>query len=152
MLLRWLLNSRLGGDYLSRVPVWAVLVALVAVTQGSASTIPAAGNELVESGSPSFVVLGPEAIGLSAAPTDLHLLADGRILVVSKREIAFGDGVRWQAFQSTEAKSDIIDDKVAVADDGQIYAGIEGNIARVTFGVDGRWSLVPVVRCPKKSA
>ena len=150
MLPRWLLSSRLGGGLRSRVLASAVAVGIaLAVPQGWSSTIPGVGRELVESGVPSFVVLGPEALGLSTAPTDLHLLADGRLLVVAKREIAFGDGVRWQAFQSADDKGGVITDKVAVAADGQIYAGVEGNIARVAFGLDGRWSLVPVAPLPE---
>ena len=110
--------------------------------------MPSAGPELVESGMPSFVVLGPEAMGLNTAPTDLHLLADGRLLVVANREIAFGDGVRWQTFESANDKADVLTDTVAVAADGRIYAGIEGNIARVDFGADGHWRLTTVAALP----
>ena len=113
-----------------------------------AGTIEGIPKDLVESGMPAFVVLGPESLGLSRAPTDLRILPDGRLLAVSKREIAFGDGVRWQAFQSRDDKSSVILDRIAVAEDGQIYSGIEGKIARVAFGIDGRWSLEPVVELP----
>ena len=40
--------------------------------------MPAPPEGTIESGVPNFVVLGPEALGLSAAPTDLHQLPDGR--------------------------------------------------------------------------
>ncbi len=110
--------------------------------------IASADAGLVESGMPSFVVLGPEALGLSKAPTDLRVLPDGRVLAVYRRELAFSDGFRWQAFQSADEKTNIILDRVAVAEDGQIYAGVEGKIARVSFGTDGKWSLVPVVDLP----
>ena len=60
------------------------------------ATIPAAPAGLIEAGAPSFTVLGREALGLSTAPTDLHIMPDGRILVVAQREIALGDGVRWE--------------------------------------------------------
>jgi signal transduction histidine kinase/DNA-binding response OmpR family regulator len=122
---------------------------------GSASAIPVRAGvmggipkNLIESGMPSFVVLGPESLGLSRAPTDLRILPDGRLLAVSKREIAFGDGVRWQTFQSRDDKDSVILDRIAVADDGQVYTGIEGKIARMALGADGRWSLEPVVDLP----
>jgi two-component system sensor histidine kinase/response regulator len=113
-----------------------------------AGVMPSAPRGLVESGMPSFVVLGPESLGLSKAPTDIRLLPDGRLLAVSRREIAFGDGVRWQAFQGTDEKGSIVLDQVAIGDDGTIYTGVEGKIARVNFGVDGKWSLLPVVDLP----
>lgn len=113
-----------------------------------AEMMPSAAHNVVESGMPAFVVLGPESMGLSRAPTDLRVLPDGRLIAVSRREIAFSDGFRWQAFQSSDDKPSIILDRIAVGDDGQIYAGIEGNIARIHFGIDGKWTLVPVVELP----
>jgi hypothetical protein len=86
--------------------------------------MPAAPPGVVETGVPAFFVLGPESLGLSTAPTDLHLLPDGRVLVVSQHEIAIGDGVRWETFQQAANQSDYIYDHVAVDDDGRIYAGI----------------------------
>ena len=107
--------------------------------------MPAAPPGVVETGVPAFFVLGPESLGLSTAPTDLHLLPDGRVLVVSQHEIAIGDGVRWETFQQAANQSDYIYDHVAVDDDGRIYAGIPGAIARVDLGEDARWRLVPVM-------
>ena len=72
----------------------------MAVADGRA--MPSAAPEVVETGSPSFVVLGPEAIGLSTPPTDLHLLPDGRVLATAQREIAFGDGIRWEVFRAMD--------------------------------------------------
>ena len=153
MLHRWLLVWPLtcvGGGLISRAIRLTAFIGLVVggSVLAHGGTIPAADRHLIESGMPSFVVLGPEALGLSTAPTSLHLLSDGRLLVVSNREIAFGDGVRWQAFHSSDDKAGVITDKVAIAEDGQIYAGIEGHIARVDFGVDGRWSLTKVAALP----
>ena len=149
---RWLPNgqcARSGGDFASRVLAMVASLSFFLIgNQGHSALLPAASPALVESGMPAFVVMGPEALGLSSAPTDLHLLSDGRLMVVSNREIAFGDGVRWQVFHSADDQAGVITDKVAVAEDGQIYAGIEGNIARVDFGIDGRWSLSPVVALP----
>ena len=136
---------------LRRATSLSVLMGLLGWAElASARTISSADRDLVESGMPSFVVLGPEALGLSAAPTDFHIMADGRLLVIANREIAYGDGVRWQTFHSADDNVHVLTDKVAVAADGQIYAGVEGHIARVQFGDDGRWSLVPVVALPSK--
>ena len=44
--------------------------------------LEAAPPDVVEAGTPSFVVYAPESLGLIGAPTDLKQLPDGRILVV----------------------------------------------------------------------
>ena len=123
-------------------------VVLGATARAESSIMPAAPAGLIESGAPAFTVLSREALGLSTAPTDLHCLPDGRILVVSQHELAFGDGVRWETFSQTPNQNDYIYSEVAVDDDGQIYAGISGGIARVEFGEDARWRLVPVLQLP----
>jgi signal transduction histidine kinase/CheY-like chemotaxis protein len=110
--------------------------------------MPAAPPGVVETGVPSFVVLGAESLGFSTAPSDLHLLPDGRILVVSQREIAIGDGVRWETFQQADGQSGFIYAQVAVGDDGRIYAGINRAIARIDLGDDARWRFVPVLSVP----
>ena len=108
-------------------------------------TLPAAPAGVVETGAPSFIVLGPESLGFNTAPTDLHLLPDGRILVVAQREIAIGDGGRWETFQEAADQTDFIRAQVAVDDDGRIYAGITGAIARIALEENARWRFVPVV-------
>jgi len=70
---------------------FAMAVGVVAA-RAESDAIPAPPAGVVETGAPSFVVLGPESLGLSTAPSDLHILPDGRILVVSQHEIAIGDG------------------------------------------------------------
>jgi PAS domain S-box-containing protein len=110
--------------------------------------MPAAPPGVVDTGAPSFVVFGPESLGFSTPPTDLHLLPDGRILVVSQREIAIGDGGRWETFQQAADQPGFIYAQVAVDDDGRIYAGIVGAIARIDLGEDARWRFVPVVSSP----
>ena len=133
---------------------WCVLLLAVATTvsgvvlRAESSTMPAAPSGMVETGVPSFVVLGPESLGLSSAPTDLHVLPDGRILVVSQREIAIGDGGRWETFQQAADQSAYIFAQVAVGDDGRIYAGINRAIARIDVGEDARWRFVPVLPIP----
>ena len=119
------------------------------ISSGASSLVPATGPGLVENGTPSFVVLGPEALGLSTAPFDLHLLPDGRVLVVSARGLAFGDGVRWETFQAAENESPVIA-SVAVDTDGKLYTGQEGCLARIDFGDGARWHLTPVMKLPGK--
>ena len=110
--------------------------------------MPAASAGLTESGVPAFSVLGREALGLSTNPTDLHCLPDGRILVVSQHEFALGDGVRWETFSQAPNQKDYIYSDVAVDDDGQIYAGIPGAIARIELGEDAYWRFLPIIRLP----
>ncbi len=101
--------------------------------------IPAAPSGQIEFGVPSFVVLGPESLGLSSAPTDIHLMPDGRLLVVGQRELVLGDSIRWETYRRIEKDENYIGAKVAVDTDGSIYAGIEGKFARIGFGADGNW-------------
>ena len=134
-----------GNSRLRFISIIAATALSVLPCHGGGGIMPSSSSDLVESGVPSFVVLGPEALGLSTAPSDLKLMPDGRILVVAQREISFGDGVRWETFRS-------VDDKqvrtVAVDHDGNIYAGIEGTFARVELGEDARWRLTPVTAYP----
>jgi PAS domain S-box-containing protein len=104
---------------------------------------PPAG--VVETGAPSFVVLGPEALGLSSSPIDLHLLPDGRVLVVSQHELAFGDGVRWETFREVDAAPPIYA-LIAVGDDGQLYSGIDGGFARIDLSIGSRWHFTEVAK------
>jgi len=152
MLLRPLLQNhfRHRGSHRSfcRFALFLVVALTACPSQAESRTIASVPADHVEAGAPTFVVLGPEALGLSMPPTDLHLMPDGRILVVAQREIAFGDGVRWETFRSVDEPSTIIIDKVAVDHDGSIYTGIEGHIARIELGEDARWRLVPVLAFP----
>lgn len=112
--------------------------------------MPAAAPGVTETGAPSFVVLGPEAIGLSNAPTDLHLLPDGRVLVVSPRELAFGDGVRWEVYRAAPTETSHVA-RVVVDADGRIYTGIRGAIARIELDESARWHATPVVALPSEA-
>ncbi len=107
----------------------------------------AAPKGVVETGAPSFVVLGPEALGLSAAPNELHVLPDGRILVVAQHELAVGDGVRWEGYRAADAQSPILT-SVAVDKDGQIYTGVEGGISRVELSEGALWRLTRAITLP----
>src|SRR3954467_10760485 len=74
----------------------AVLGALP--VHGQVHTLGAPSPGLLESGVPPFAVFGTEALGLNSPATDLHILPDGRLLLVASRQIVLGDGVRWDLF------------------------------------------------------
>jgi len=121
----------------------ALLLLGRAMAQADRPIATTAPTALLESGAPSFVVLGPESLGLSTAPVDLHRLPDGRILVVAQHEIAFGDGVRWETFQETGNQPHLLA-SVAVDRDGLIYTGMEGGVARIDLSEGARWHFTPV--------
>ena len=110
--------------------------------------LEAAAPDLLEAGVPSFVVLGPEALGLTEAPVDLQRLPDGRLLAVGHHELALGDGVRWEVFRQAEGDQPVDTLSVAVDSDGLIYAGVPGGFARIDFGQDSRWHYTQVAKMP----
>jgi len=105
--------------------------------RGSSRTIAAAPDGQIEAGSPAFAIVGAEALGIDAVPTDLHVMPDGRILVVAPRQLALGDGVRWVT--TVQAPGDAARPGCAVDGDGQIYFGAPGGFGRVKFEESGRW-------------
>jgi signal transduction histidine kinase len=107
---------------------------------------------VIETGTPAFVVLGPESIGLSDPPTDLRQMPDGRMLVVARTELALGDGVRWEVYRQAESDRGHNTVSVALGPDGLIYAGVDGGFGRVDFGADGRWRLTAVAALPAGEA
>ncbi len=118
----------------------------------AANFLSAAPAEQNEVGVPAFVVMGPESLGLSSAPTDLHLLPDGRLLVVARSEVVFGDGTRWETYRRIADDDNYINANVAVDHDGRIYTGIEGKFARIDFAADARWHYLPVAELPSTGA
>ncbi len=92
-----------------------------------------------EVGGPQFQIRGNDALGLTSSPSDLHLLPDGRVLVIAGRMIAWGDGVRWTTFLQAPDEIPSVAVRAAVGPDGSIYLGTNGGIARVEFGEDGCW-------------
>ena len=106
--------------------------------------IPSAPPGQSENGVPAFVVLGPESLGLSSMPTDLKFMPDGRILLVAQRELALGDGVRWQTYRRVANDDNFIGNKVAVDRDGRIYTGLEGKFSRIDLNADATWGYTPV--------
>ncbi len=114
-----------------------------------AESMPAAPPGVVELGAPPFTVLGPESMELTTPPLDMRLMPDGRMLVVSRRQLAFGDGVSWESHQSAAADIVINSTHVAVAPDGSIYVPVNGGFAQVEFGADSQWRLRPVAKLPE---
>ncbi len=118
----------------------AVLFLLGSVTAPAQFlSAPPAGT--IESGVPNFVVLGPEALGLSAPPTDLHQLPDGRWAAAALRQIAIGDGVRWEVFnQNRDNEQPLLGAASLITDaTGQLFTGLGDNIGRVIFTDQGGW-------------
>jgi hypothetical protein len=109
--------------------------------------IPSTPAGHYEAGVPAFTIVGPESIGISSLPTGLHLLNDGRVLVTSQREIAFGDGVRWDAFRAADGQAAIYRDAIADTD-GTIYFGSDSGIERLEIGTDGQWRAVHAMALP----
>jgi signal transduction histidine kinase/CheY-like chemotaxis protein len=124
---------------------WRTLAGLTIVSVGSATAhaqahrINGAPPGLIETGAPHFEVRSYQALGLDAPPTDLHVLPDGKLLLVAGPQIAIGDGVRWERFQQAADNVPSAARTVAVDADGTIYMGIAGGFAQVVFGADGRW-------------
>ena len=69
------------------------------VVQAQTRYIDASAPDLIEAGAPLFEVRSYQTLGLDAPPTDLHVLPDGRLLLVAGHQLAIGDGVRWERFQ-----------------------------------------------------
>ncbi|OIR18787.1 signal transduction histidine-protein kinase BarA [mine drainage metagenome] len=130
-----------------RLVVCLILLGLSCKARAESQLIKGAAPGLVETGAPNFVVLGPEAMGLSTPPLDLQLLPDGRILVVSQREIAYGDGLHWETYQDA-SETDYLSGRVAVAPDGRIFCGVQGGFAQIEIGADSRWRMRTVAELP----
>ncbi len=127
----------------------AALLFLASALRGQAQGfLKSAPAGTVETGSPSFIVYGPEAIGADSAPTDLHLLPDGRVLVAAQREIIYGDGVRWETVRQAPGDPRFIIQSVAVAADGRLYAGVPDGFARIDFEPEGKWKFTNVAPMP----
>lgn len=101
-----------------------------------------------ETGTPAFVVLGAEALGMSAPPVDLQQLPDGRLLAMGQGEISIGDGVRWEVFRQSADDARVDTQSVAIDSTGQIYGGIQGGFGRVEFRQNGTWHFVMQQKLP----
>ncbi|MCC5025040.1 MAG: hypothetical protein J6386_20620 [Candidatus Synoicihabitans palmerolidicus] len=79
---------------------------------------------------------------------DLHLLPDGRLLVIGPEEIAIGDGVRWDHFNRQAGSVETQIKSVAIDEKGQIYADMVNSFARIVFLDDASWTLERVQAVP----
>ena len=137
-----------GGTLLKRLGVFTSWIALAVHASEPTPPAAAAVPTLIEAGTPSFVVLGPESLGLSSSPTDIHVLPDGRTLVVAAQELAIGDGVRWETFDRAPDTPRVELNQVAVDAAGAIYASGTDHFARIEFGGDARWHFTNVAAFP----
>ncbi len=133
---------------LKLVPALLVCTLLSAAAGAVQFALPSAPTGVIEAGIPAFVILGPESIGLSSPPSDLHMMPDGRVLVVSAQELAIGDGVRWESFQRQPGTDSANLETVAVDATGSIYAGVANGFARIEFSADARWRFVREAELP----
>ena len=111
-------------------------------------TLPAPPAGYVEAGVPEFAILSPEAIGLTGTPVDLKRLPDGRLVVASRREIAFGDGSRWDVFPEAPGSRHPDIESLMLDDSGALFATTGNGVARVIFNEQGRWSRQPEKQFP----
>ena len=89
-------------------------------------------------------------MGLSSTPNDIHWLPDGRLLVTAQREVAFGDGIRWETYRRNATDGNYISSSVAVDTDGRIYTGLEGTFARIELKGDAIWHYTPMADLPAR--
>ncbi len=134
---------------LSAVLGCVLLGAVSAALGADSSRIPATPPGVSEAGVPDFVVMGPEAMGLSTPPIDLQFLPDGRLIVAAQNEIAIGDGVRWETYCRSSADQGGIAGNIAVDTDGRAYASIGNSFARLEFTADARWHYTPLAPWPQ---
>lgn len=137
----WWHCGAMRSAVVSRRVAWGLLGALALSPPAQGELMPSAPPDTIEVGAPPFAVEGPEALGFTTPPGDMHPMPDGRVLVVSRREIALGDGVRWETFEAGAPPDALASEQVAVDRDGAIYAAVRGGFARVEFGADGCWRL-----------
>jgi signal transduction histidine kinase/CheY-like chemotaxis protein len=126
----------------------ALRAAAGVVTAADFTIIPAAPSGTIETGVPDFVVMGPEALGLSTPPTDLQFLPDGRLIAAAQTELAIGDGVRWETYRLAPGRDASLSGNLAIAPDGQLYASIDGHLARIDLTNDSRWDYAPLAPWP----
>ena len=115
----------------------------------SADTLPASDNYL-EVGVPPFHIVSQDAIGLNSSPTDLKLLPDGRLLVVSSSQLAIGDGSRWTVVERAPDTAYPPLNELAIDEAGNLYTGAQGEFARIEFTAAGVWRQVSEASWPEE--
>ena len=108
------------------------------------ANIASAPPGLSEAGSPPFSIVGTEALGLESPPTDMHLMPDGRLLVLAPHQIVLGDGARWQMYRQKPRVFAGPGTCVAVDADSRIYVAVRGGFSRVRLNENSLWDVVPV--------
>ena len=121
--------------------LWAVVALFLGAVPAFAQAHRIADEApgLLESGEPNLMIRDQYSLGLDAPPSDLRLMPDGRLLVLAGRQIAMGDGVRWEVSRESAGDLDLIGTAAGVGADGSIYLGTQGGFARVVFGDSGQW-------------
>jgi signal transduction histidine kinase len=125
------------------LPALFLLLALCHAAHAQAPQLVGAAPGLVETGAPRFIITTPESMGLVAAPTDIQLMPDGRLVAVNENQIAIGDGLRWEVYQQApdHVSSGSIR-SVLVDHDGVIYTARGNSVGRVDIGEDGYWRMI----------
>ncbi len=126
----------------------AVLLAALARSETVGDFVPATPSGTLETGAPSFTIIAPQSLGISSPLIDMHVLPDGRLLVMAKSEMAIGDGVRWVKIEKAPSQPSINLERVIVGEDGTIYAGYSNAFARLKFDPEGTWSFEPIAPIP----
>ncbi len=121
------------------------------------SAMPAPSPRYIEAGEPNFAVLGPEALGLESAPSALRQMPDGRWVATALRQIAIGDGTRWETFAQQNTGGSAANpgpgvESVLPTDNGDLLFGAGDNIARVRLTEDGQWTRDIVAELPPAQA
>jgi signal transduction histidine kinase len=121
---------------------WGVINAfwLGAADGAPPELIPAPAVGLVEAGLPNFVVLGPEALGLAAAPAGFVRLPDGRHVAFAQHQVAIGDGARWEVFEQDAADSSGVVESLVVDGEGRLFASMGDAVGELVLGDNNRWS------------
>ncbi|MBK8475390.1 MAG: hypothetical protein IPL39_03545 [Opitutaceae bacterium] len=143
---------RLRGSLPPRQLPWltwlAVLVCAAAPCYGQIQSMTAPPPGYVESGVPDFVILGPEALGLSSAPVDFKRLPDGRFVAASLRQLAIGDGSRWDVFSEIAQDTGGDIESLMVDDAGLMYSTTGDAVGQIQFNEEARWWRQVVKRFP----
>lgn len=86
---------------------------------------------------------------MQSPPLDLRELPDGRILAVGQRELAIGDGVRWELYQQEADNPDFVIQEIAVGPDGKLYTGLRDGFGRIDFTENGSWRIKHLAPLPQ---